>query len=338
MISHHSSRVFVLKIAASALLQLRPARAVHLRRQLLAVEARALEQLGVELRLDRADRDVLAVRASRRRRRSARRCRAGSCRARRSSSPTARMPWNIVISSAAPSTIAASTTWPLPERSRSSSAQTMPKASSMPAAAEVADQVQRRHRRLAAAADRLERAGERDVVDVVPGGLRQRAVLAPARSCGRRRAAGCARGRRRARGRAAPSRRGGSPRAGRRRAPTSRSTVSTPASLFRSTAMQRRPRASRSPDASPGATRARRSTRTTSAPMSASIIAQNGPGADAGDLDDSHPRERSHRRRAYGRRRRPGKPRYRGITQANLRWETASCREHSDQSRHHRRR
>ena len=48
------------------------------------------------------------------------------------------------------------------------------------AAAEVAHQVQRRHRRLAGPADRLERAGERDVVDVVAGPRRVRAVLAPA--------------------------------------------------------------------------------------------------------------------------------------------------------------
>ena len=48
------------------------------------------------------------------------------------------------------------------------------------AAAEVADQVERRHRRLAVAADGVQRAGERDVVDVVAGARRQRPVLAPA--------------------------------------------------------------------------------------------------------------------------------------------------------------
>ena len=42
------------------------------------------------------------------------------------------MPENIVASSEAPSTIAASTTWPLPERCASTSAQAMPNASSMP--------------------------------------------------------------------------------------------------------------------------------------------------------------------------------------------------------------
>ncbi len=49
------------------------------------------------------------------------------------------------------------------------------------AAAEVADQVQRRHRPLACPADRGQRAGDGNVVDVVPGRRRQRAILAPPR-------------------------------------------------------------------------------------------------------------------------------------------------------------
>ena len=51
---------------------------------------------------------------------------------------------------------------------------------SCPAASEVSDEVQRRHGAFAAAADRFERAGERDVVDVVTRGLRHRPVLPPA--------------------------------------------------------------------------------------------------------------------------------------------------------------
>ena len=70
----------------------RPGGAVHAGREAVVAEARALEQLGVELRLDRADRDVLAVGASRRARRSARRRRAGCRRARRCTAPPARMP------------------------------------------------------------------------------------------------------------------------------------------------------------------------------------------------------------------------------------------------------
>jgi hypothetical protein len=48
------------------------------------------------------------------------------------------------------------------------------------AAGEIADQVQGRGRRPAAAAKGMKRADERDVVDVVPGGLRERPLLAPA--------------------------------------------------------------------------------------------------------------------------------------------------------------
>ena len=47
------------------------------------------------------------------------------------------------------------------------------------AAAEIAEQVERRRRRLSRA-DRVQRAGERDVVDVVAGGLGERPALAPA--------------------------------------------------------------------------------------------------------------------------------------------------------------
>ena len=48
------------------------------------------------------------------------------------------------------------------------------------AAAVVAHQVQRRHRLAAGRADGMQRAGQRDVVQVVPGRLRQRAALAEA--------------------------------------------------------------------------------------------------------------------------------------------------------------
>ena len=47
-------------------------------------------------------------------------------------------------------------------------------------ATEIADIVERRHRRLARTPDGVQRTGDRDVVDVVPGDLRQRPVLAPA--------------------------------------------------------------------------------------------------------------------------------------------------------------
>ncbi len=49
------------------------------------------------------------------------------------------------------------------------------------AAAVVADQIQRRHRLAVGWADRVQRTGQRDVVDVVAGGLRQRPALPVAR-------------------------------------------------------------------------------------------------------------------------------------------------------------
>ena len=48
------------------------------------------------------------------------------------------------------------------------------------AAAEIRNQVQRRHRRAALRSDGMQRAGQSQVVQIVAGGLRQRAVLAPA--------------------------------------------------------------------------------------------------------------------------------------------------------------
>ena len=124
--------------------------------------------------------------------------------------------------------------------------------------------------------------GERDVVDVVAGGLGVRARPGPSRSCGRRRAAGCARGTRRGRGRGAPSRRAGSPRSARRPARRGSRTVSTPSGCLRSTPTERRPRFEHVGRRASRGRRRRalpaRSTRMTSAPMSASTMAQNGPG------------------------------------------------------------
>src|SRR5439155_353840 len=48
------------------------------------------------------------------------------------------------------------------------------------AAAEVAHQVERRHRRLAFSSESVQHAGEGDVVDVVAGARRERPALAPA--------------------------------------------------------------------------------------------------------------------------------------------------------------
>ena len=70
-------------------------------------------------------------------------------------------------------------TWPLPERCASSSPRQQPDRQQHAAAAEVAHQVQRRHGRLALAADVRQAAGQGDVVDVVAGALRVGALLAP---------------------------------------------------------------------------------------------------------------------------------------------------------------
>ena len=81
---------------------------------------------------------------------------------------------------AAPSTIAASTTWPCPlvlrleERGEDADDEVRRPA------AEVADEVAREVRPAGVLAEAVEDAGDRDVVHVVAGGLGQRAVLAPA--------------------------------------------------------------------------------------------------------------------------------------------------------------
>ena len=79
-----------------------------------------------------------------------------------------------------PSTIAASTTWPWPLRCASSSAQTTPKARNIPPPPKSPTRFSGGTGACAGAAEVRERAGERDVVDVVAGGLRERPVLAPA--------------------------------------------------------------------------------------------------------------------------------------------------------------
>ena len=84
--------------------------------------------------------------------------------------------------------------------------------------------------------------------------------------------------------------------AARRPARRGRAAVATPSGCLRSTATLRRPRCIRSPSG-PSWRRARptcaRSTRITSAPRSASSMAANGPGPDAGELDDPVAGERS---------------------------------------------
>ena len=82
---------------------------------------------------------------------------------------------------AAPSTIAASTTCPWPGAARFDDPADDAEREQHPPATEVADEVDRRRRALVGEPEVREHTGEGDVVDVVPGCLRERAVLAPTR-------------------------------------------------------------------------------------------------------------------------------------------------------------
>ena len=114
-----------------AVLHFGPAGAIVLLRQGFLREAGELEQFGVELRLDRAERDVLAIE----RFVGVVVVRAGVEHvggAPRFQKPEARPACSEVISELAPSTMAASTTWPLPVRWVSISAPSIPTARYMP--------------------------------------------------------------------------------------------------------------------------------------------------------------------------------------------------------------
>ncbi len=79
-----------------------------------------------------------------------------------------------------PSTMAASTTWPWPDRWASSSAHTTPYARCRPPPAKSPSTWSSGTGRAADGADRADGAGERLVVQRVAGHVRERAVLAPA--------------------------------------------------------------------------------------------------------------------------------------------------------------
>ena len=223
------------------LLERRPLRPVVLPRQVLTVEAGVLQQLGVELRLDRTDRDVLAV--------------GGLVRvvevgarvehvrapcvlpdAHRDERVEHRGEQGRAVDHRGVDHLALTGAAGLEQRGADAEGeQHRP-------AAEVADHVERRHRALTLAADRVERARQGDVVDVVAGGVARTGPPGPSRSCARTRASGCARGTRRDRGRGAPSRRDGTPRSSASAWATSSRTVATPSGCLRSTATDRRPR------------------------------------------------------------------------------------------------
>ena len=179
MIWHHSSRVFVLKILAS-----RSFIAGHCVRSICAgsfspSRPGELHQLGVELRLDRADRDVLAVlRLVRLVEVGARVEQVGAAlapAAERVEAVDEGHQQRRTVDHRGVDHLALARRRALDQRRHDAERE------QHAAAAEVADEVERRQRRLALAADVRERARERDVVDVVAGGLRHRAALAEAR-------------------------------------------------------------------------------------------------------------------------------------------------------------
>ena len=177
------------------------------------------------------------------------------------------------------STIAASTTWPAPDiRGRVQRGQEAD--DQVGGAGEVAEQVERRHRRVGRRGARAEGTGDGDVGDVVPRGAGRRAVLAPAGHPAVDEAPAGGPGSRRGRPRGARRHRVACPRGGGRTRATRSSTRRTSSGCLRSSATERLPRPSTSCS---GGTTARagppgRSMRTTSAPRSASSMPANGAG------------------------------------------------------------
>ena len=149
---------------------------------------------------------------------------------------------------------------------------------------------------LPGAAEVGERPGERDVVDVVAGGVAPTARPGPSRSSARRRAAGC--GRRQSSG-PAPSRsitpgRNPSIRASARS--TRSSSTPTPSGCLRSTARLRRPRSVTSTCGVSGCRAAHRLRPLDADDLGAHVGEQHRgerSGPDAGDLDDAVAGERA---------------------------------------------
>ena len=94
--------------------------------------------------------------------------------------PAFRSPWTKLASAAVPSTMDASTTWPRAGPGGGQQRADHAEGEHHAAAAHVAEQVHRRHRPVAGPPAVVQRAGQRDVADVVPGDRREWTVLAPA--------------------------------------------------------------------------------------------------------------------------------------------------------------
>ena len=128
--------------------------------------------------------------------------------------------------------MAVSTTWPRPLRLRSSRAQDHAEGQHQPATGVIAEEVHRWDWGAAGGSDRGERAGQCDIVEIVPCLLRQRAVLSPARHPAIDEARICAHDRSPGKARAVPSRRGGTPRSGRPPGVMRSSAQATPSGAF----------------------------------------------------------------------------------------------------------
>ena len=160
-------------------LQQRPARGVELGVEIGIVrQSGKPAQFGIELRFDRADRHVLAIQSL-----------VGIVKMRagiqqvdaafvtpahgRAKPPDHAHQQRRSIGHRAVDDLA------MAGRARTQQARHHPERQQHAPAAEIADQVDRRSRFLAGAAAGVQCAGQRDVIDVVPGGLGQRPVLAP---------------------------------------------------------------------------------------------------------------------------------------------------------------
>ena len=191
-IASHSSRVFVLNSSVKRVAQRVPAvRGPSARAGSSSLEADALRaaRRRTAARASRARRTCR--RRSRRCRRTARRCRAGWCRAASSQTPMLlqaphhRHQHRGAVDHRGVDHLA------LARRAAPRGcAHTTPKARNMPPPPKSPTRLIGGVGLLAGAAEVRERAGERDVVDVVAGGLRHTGRPGPSRSCGRRRACG----------------------------------------------------------------------------------------------------------------------------------------------------
>lgn len=165
-----------LEDAREALLQFRPAARIELRRRLF-LQTEALQQLGIELRFERTDGNVLAVR----RFVHVVEMRTGVEQVGAAFVEEARLLYAVkdghecggAVDHGGVNHLAASRALAFEQRAHHAERQ------HQPAAAEVPDEVERRRRRLAATADVVEDTGQGDVVDVVPRRLGERPFLPP---------------------------------------------------------------------------------------------------------------------------------------------------------------